>query len=171
MPHLNKDALIELLALKKHEEGGYYNETYRSPEMIQTGRENNNGLRTLSTCIYYLLTDDSPIGYFHKNLSPILHFYHSGAPLTYRFIYPDGKIEEHILGPDILSGHKLQLIAPGEVWKSTELSSGESYGLVSEVVLPGWEIYDTEIAQYHELLARYPQHETWVKHYSYGGQP
>ena len=164
----NKSALIQQLSLTQHQEGGYYNETYRSCDKLNTSREHNGGLRHLSTCIFYMLTDDSPIGYFHKNLSPILHFYHGGSALTYRFIHPDGKTEEHVLGPDIKNGDKLQLVAPGNVWKSTELKGGASFGLVSEVVFPGWEVYDSQIANYADLILCYPQHAKWIKKYSYG---
>ncbi|PWC10800.1 cupin [Brenneria corticis] len=167
---MNTSDVIALLALQKHEEGGYYNETYRSREVIHTDREHNDGVRQLATCIYYLLSADSPIGYFHKNISPILHFYHAGGPLTYRFIHPDGSTEEHILGPDIQNGHKLQLVAPGGVWKSTELAPNTAFGLVSEVVLPGWEYYDSLIARHDDLLTAFPHLQYWIRRYSYGGE-
>ncbi|AUI85496.1 cupin [Vibrio azureus] len=162
------DKLIKQLNLFPHEEGGYFRQTYKSQDTVQTERENNGGVRRFATSIYYMLTENSPIGFFHKNLSPILHFYHSGGPLTYRFIHPDGSIEEHILGPDLESGHKLQLVAPGGVWKSSELKQGYNYGLVSEVVLPGWEQFDRVLAPYHDLLSLYPEHDEWLRRFSYG---
>lgn len=170
MSAITTKMLIKTLSLKKHAEGGYYNETHRAQDLIKTDREHNDGRRRLSTCIYYLLTKESPIGYFHKNLSPIMHFYHSGGPLIYRFIHPDGTTEEHILGPDIEQGHRLQLIADGGVWKSTELSADAEFGLVSEVVVPGWEIFDSVIAQQDDLLTTFPLLPSWIQRYSYGGR-
>lgn len=167
MEVIDKKDLINYLSLIRHDEGGYYRETYRSPDCINTNREHHDGVRCLSTCIFYMLTNDNPIGFFHKNKSPILHFYHGGGSLTYRFIHPNGMTEEHILGPDIRNGHKLQLVAPGDVWKSTSLNDGE-FGLVSEVVFPGWEIYDSIIADYSDLLALHPEHAEWIERYSYG---
>ncbi|MGF1742275.1 cupin domain-containing protein [Vibrio profundum] len=166
MLHLSHQQVIEQLDLIPHEEGGYFRQTYQSSSEVKTDREHNGGFRQFSSSIYYMLTEESAIGFFHKNLSPILHFYHGGSPLTYRFIYPDGKTEEHVLGPDITKGHKLQLVGPSNVWKSSELEQGGSFGLVSEVVIPGWEIFDRTLATYQELLSLHPEHMSWVRQYT-----
>ncbi|MGF1742277.1 cupin domain-containing protein [Vibrio profundum] len=167
MLNIDQDELIEQLDLIPHEEGGYYSQTYKSQDEVKTEREHNNGVRCFSTCIYYMLTEGSPIGSFHKNLSPNLHFYHGGSPITYRFIYPDGRAEEQILGPDVKNGHKLQLIVPADVWKSTEIGKDYPFGLVSEVVQPGWDENDCILAEYDTLVALYPEHSEWIKQYSY----
>ncbi|WP_114193163.1 cupin domain-containing protein [Edaphovirga cremea] len=167
---MNKDQLIEDLSLVRHEEGGFYKECFRSDHKIKTERKSNSGTRALATCIFYMLTDDYPIGYFHKNQSPILHFFHAGGPLIYRFIHPDGRTEKHILGPDIDKGHKLQLVGPGNCWKSTELIQGESFGLISEVVFPGWEQDDWAMATQEELYSALPQHRIWIEKYGYKNQ-
>lgn len=160
------DNLIKTLKLTTHEEGGYYKETFRSDVLLRTDRPENEGIRCLATSIYYMLTATSPIGFFHKNESPILHFYHSGGAMIYRLIHPDGSTEEHILGPEVSKGHCLQFLAPGGCWKSTELESGSEYGLVSEVVFPGWELFDSVIADKNELLAAFPQHAKWIEQFS-----
>lgn len=43
-------------------------------------------------------------------LEPAVHYFQSGAPLTYHLIYPDGKNERHVLGPDIGAGHTMQVL-------------------------------------------------------------
>ncbi len=65
---MDKLALIRKLQLQPHVEGGYYRRTYNS--------QHNSGepQRSLMSSIYYLLTDDSPIGYFHRNQSDIIHY-------------------------------------------------------------------------------------------------
>lgn len=159
--------LIEKLNLSFHEEGGYFNETFRSEEIITTNRDVNNGERRLATCIYYMLTNTAPLGYFHSNMSPILHFHHAGGPMIYRFIHGDGRIEEHVMGQDIANGQVLQLVAPAGCWKSTQLAPDHEYGLVSEVVFPGWELFDSIIAKKQSLLDAFPQHAAWINAYSY----
>ncbi len=98
-----------------------------------------------------MLTTDSPIGHTHKNCSDIIRYYHLGLPFRYLLLFPDGHIEETILGPDILAGHKLQLLTPGDTWVCTEILTGqgggaEEFGIVSEAVTPGFEYSDMVMA-------------------------
>ncbi len=141
---MHKHDIIAMLDLVPHVEGGYFRRTYVSGSMTPTPRP--GGSRPLLTSIYYLLTDDSPIGYFHRNRSDILHFFHAGWPLTYLLIHPEGVLERHVLGPEPGRGQRLQLAVPGGVWKATVLEAG-AYGLVGEAVSPGFDYQDMEIGQ------------------------
>ena len=109
------------------------------------------------TSIYYLLTDDSPVDHFHTKHSDGIQFHHFGAPLTYHMIHPDGRYEAVVLGPDLAAGQVPSLAVAGGVWKAAELPAG-AYGLVSEVVAPGWEMEDMILVTRAELLARFPEH-------------
>jgi predicted cupin superfamily sugar epimerase len=97
--------------------------------------------RKLLSCIYYLLTCDSPVGYLHENRSDIVHFFQLGSPITYTLISPQGEISQTTLGPNIELGQQLQLVVPSGWWKASELTSGE-FGLISEAVSPGFEYED-----------------------------
>jgi predicted cupin superfamily sugar epimerase len=151
---MNKDQLIKILSLTPHIEGGYFSRTYCS-ELI-TAVPYDKKPRCLLSSIYYLLTDDSPIGYLHKNKSDIIHFFQGGFPLTYTIISPDGVLEKKILGADLARGQQLQLILRGGCWKATELPAGE-FGLVSEAVSPGFEYEDMELAQEKVIKNLFPQ--------------
>ena len=50
---LNAKALIEQLKLQPHPEGGYYRETYRASQIVDTSR----GPRVASSAILYLLAE------------------------------------------------------------------------------------------------------------------
>ncbi len=139
---MNKQDLIQKLALVEHREGGYFAETYRSSEIIKTDRSLRD--RNIITSIYYLLTDDRPIGYFHRNQSHIIHYFHGGSSLTYLLLFPNGNLEKIKLGFNLDRGEVLQLIVPGGCWKATILESGE-YGLLGEAVAPGFEYRDSEL--------------------------
>ncbi|RLJ16251.1 cupin [bacterium endosymbiont of Escarpia laminata] len=141
---MKKNQIITHLSLEPHVEGGFFHRTYQSEH--QTTPTDIEKSRPLLTSIYYLLSDDSPIGYLHKNRSDIIHYFHSGSPLTYHIIHPDGTIERIVMGNDLASGQQLQLIVKGGCWKATELTAGE-YGLVSEAVSPGFEYADMELAE------------------------
>lgn len=138
--------------MEPHIEGGYFSRTYSSE--LKTSRHSKP--RCLLSSIFYLLTDDSPIGYLHKNKSDIIHYFHGGSPLRYIIIHPDGKLESQVLGADLDQGQQLQLIVRGGCWKATELVSGE-FGLISEAVSPSFDYEDMELAEQKIIKHQFPQ--------------
>lgn len=144
---MTKDDYISWLNLDLHPlEGGYFKRTYESDSSIGNG----NMKRSLLTSIYYMLTEDNPIGYLHRNKSDILHFYHAGSPIKYFIISPSGELDEKILGPDVSQGQVPQLLVRSGDWKASELCGGE-FGLLSEAVSPGFEYADNELAKQREI--------------------
>lgn len=116
------------------------------------------------TSIYYLLTEDSPVGQFHFNQSDILHFYHLGDPVEYRMILSDGELRTLVMGSDVLAGQHLQMHVPGGIWKASRLLEGEhGFGLISEAVSPGFDFADMEMGDRRKLIARFPQHRTLIE--------
>jgi len=149
---MRKKQIIEALNLKPHPtEGGYFRRTYESDNSLQSGKEQ----RLLLTTIYYMLTVDSSHGYMHKNESDIVHFHHSGGPIRYWIISPDGEFTEKILGQDITEGVSPQLIVRGGNWKISQLLSGE-YGLIGEAVAPGFEYRDNTMATREKINELFP---------------
>ena len=65
------------------------------------------------------------------------------------------------MGPDILAGHKLQLIVPGGHWKAAELMITSKYnvhgppdidyGLISEAVAPEFNYMDWTLATEEDI--------------------
>ncbi|BBA98652.1 hypothetical protein RVR_4921 [Actinacidiphila reveromycinica] len=153
---------IDSLGLEPHVEGGYFRRTYQADHrpMVSTP----HGERHLLTSIHYLLTESSPIGHWHLNRSDILHFHHSGAPLTYHLIHPDGRLRTAVLGQDPGQGHVLMLAVPGDVWKATHLTGG-GHALISEAVAPGFDYADMTLGRPDVLTARFPQHAELIRRY------
>jgi predicted cupin superfamily sugar epimerase len=149
---MNKRQLIEKLSLEPHIEGGYFCRTYSSALTIPIA---GSKPRCLLSSIFYMLTDDSPIGHLHKNKSDIIHYFHGGSPLTYLIVHPDGNLEKRILGADLDNGQQLQLIVTGGCWKATELEAGE-FGLISEAVSPGFDYDDMELAEQSLIKSQFP---------------
>lgn len=149
---MTKDEIITHLGLERHPtEGGYFRRTYESTLNVQS----ENGTRKLLTSIYYMLTDDSSIGFLHKNKSDIIHFYHMGASSTYSIVSPEGELSEVTLGSNLNAGEQLQLLVPGGCWKSSCLNEGE-YSVISEAVVPGFEYADNEIATVEMIEQLFP---------------
>lgn len=166
---MTKQDLIHQLQLTAHVEGGYFRRTYASTRLTNEQPE-----RACMSSIFYLLTDDSPIGHLHCNRSDIVHYYHGGngqhdgngqgsGVLRYTLIHPGGFVEEVLLGPDLAEGHRWQLIVPGGVWKASELIRGE-WGLISEAVCPGFDFADMQLASLTQLQALLP--EDWQRFHS-----
>lgn len=144
----SKDLIIQSLELTPHIEGGYFRRTYES------GHTTDNNKRAMSS-IYYLLTNDSPIGFLHQNKSEIIHFFHAGSPIKYTLISPEGEVTTQVLGPDLMQGQRFQLVVKEGYWKASQLLKG-SYGLISESVCPGFEYADMKIASKQQMLTSYP---------------
>lgn len=149
---MDKQQLIAHLQLEPHLEGGYFRRTYAAS---RTAAIEDVGDRLLMSSIFYLLTDDSPIGFFHRNRSDILHYWQGGSSLTYYLIDSTGQLRQVQLGPNLDAGEQLQLLVTGDTWKATELHAGE-FGLLSEAVSPGFEYRDMELATSAGLLAQFP---------------
>lgn len=159
---MNKTDIIEQLDLTKHREGGYFRRTYESDRIITI----NNSTRHIMTSIFYLLTDDSPVGHFHLNKSDVIHYFQSGSPITYLIISPQGELSKVILGPDLTKGHALQLTVKGGCWKASILDPQGEYGLISEAVAPGFDYADAAMATKVEMREAFPhiwgQIETYI---------
>ena len=150
---MNKYDLIKQLSLVEHIEGGYFSETHRSEQIVSSDREGNE--RSIFTSIYYLLTDDRPIDYCHKNQSDIMHYFQAGSAITYLILYPSGRLDKVKLGLNFTNGEVGQLLVPGGCWKAAVLEEGE-FGLIGEAVAPGFDYRDMEIAKADDLRQNFP---------------
>ncbi|MGJ8686173.1 MAG: cupin domain-containing protein [Spongiibacteraceae bacterium] len=149
---MNKHDLIEQLTLSPHPEGGYFRRSYTATSG-EAGRAN-------ASSIYYLLSDDSPIGHLHCNRSEILHCWQGGGSICYSLINSDGLLRQVILGPNIGAGEQLQLLVPGDVWKASELiapSTANNFALVSELVVPEFVYAEHRMANYAVMRDTFPQ--------------
>ncbi len=157
---MNTNDLCRHFDLSPHPlEGGYFKRIFESNHHLPTP----SGERPAATAIHYLLSQDSPIGYMHKNVSDILHFHHSGDPIRYYLVSAEGQYQTVVLGPDITQNHVPFLCVPGNTWKASELISGD-YGLISEVVCPGFEYADNIQADKTWLTSLPPQSHATLCH-------
>lgn len=166
----NAKELIKHLKLEPHPEGGFYARTYDGGDRPAVPTE--AGPRPPLTSIYYLLTQASPIGHFHRNKSDILHFWQAGDAIQYYLIDPETrKLTEVILGPDLAAGQQLQLAVSGGIWKASLLldsspykshKNNSGYGLISEAVSPGFEYADMTLGVALDLLGQFPEYKNLI---------
>ncbi|MBL8564386.1 MAG: cupin domain-containing protein [Hyphomicrobiaceae bacterium] len=137
MNHLTADAVIALLELAPHPEGGFFRETFRdTATVVGTGR-------AASTAIYFLLPAGVVSRWHRVDATETWHWY-AGAPLELS-IAPTlgGAPEATRLGPDLAAGERPQGIVPAHHWQQAR-SLGD-WTLVGCTVAPGFEFSGFEI--------------------------
>ena len=152
------DFLVKNLNLLPHPEGGFYKETFRSTEGIETEK----GKRNLCTSIFFLLTSEN-VSRFHRIKSDELWFFHEGSPLTVHTLGGSG-YESLYLGLPASGSDCLpqQLVKANTVFGST-VDQPESYSLVSCVVAPGFDFRDFELFDTKDLLPLFPKAEAIIR--------
>lgn len=158
MRMLSAEDIIRLLNLKPLQfEGGFYSETYRSPERLSAGSlpDRYKIDKAFSSAIYYLLTPDTKSKLHRLPTDEIYHFY-LGDPVVILLLYPDGKGETIILGPDIERGHHVQFVVPRGVWQGSHLIVGGRFALMGTTMSPGFDFEDYEAGNRERLIEKYP---------------
>lgn len=106
------------------------------------------------TCsaIYYLLAAPE-FSAFHRLDRIEIFAYHAGAP-TRMLLLDNGKVAEHVLGPDLAAGQRPQVTVRPGVWQAAE-TLGE-WTLMGTVVVPPYTDGCVEFATGDELATEYP---------------
>lgn len=148
----NADDIIARLGLVPlPREGGFYTESYRSQEGLP-----GVGGKSLSTAIYYLLTPECHSALHRLPSDEIWHFYH-GDPVEMLLLPPEGGGEVLILGTDLASGARPQVVVPSGTWQGARLVSGGQFALMGTTVSPGFDFEDYEAGDPVLLAGRYPE--------------
>ena len=153
------EQIIEFFGMKPLAgEGGYYVETYRAREKITPAclPARYTGERNFATAILYLLTPDTFSALHRLAGDEIFHFY-LGDAVTMLQLHPDGSSEVIDLGPDIMTGQRVQVTVPQGTWQGCFLKQGGKFGLMGTTTAPGFNFADFEAGCRSELLEQYPQ--------------
>jgi len=139
-------------------EGGYYRETYRSDERLDTGLlpGRPGEWKELSTAIWYMLTPDTMSGMHRLPSDEVFHFY-SGDPVEMLVLYPDGSGEIVVLGADLEKRQLPQYVIKRGTWFGARLIDGGEYALMGTTVAPAFDFEDFESGDRAELTDGYPE--------------
>jgi predicted cupin superfamily sugar epimerase len=155
--------LIEHLKLQPHpKEGGYFRETYRSPDVLSALPGRYTLARCAGTAIYYLLTTGTFSALHLLRSDEVFHFY-LGSPVRMLQLHPDGRGKELVLGSDVLTGQLPQLVVSHGVWQGSILEPGGEFALLGCTVAPGFEYADYVHGDRDELMARYPEYSEQIR--------
>jgi hypothetical protein len=160
--HPKAKKYIKQLQLKKHLEGGYFKEVYRSGELILPEHlpKRYKQSRNFSTSIYFLL-ERKQFSAFHLLQSDELwHFYDGNSVILY-IINQKGELSVKKLGRVIDS--ELQITIEKQNWFAAELEDKKSFALFGCTVSPGFEFEDFQLGKRDELIKKFPQHSALIK--------
>jgi predicted cupin superfamily sugar epimerase len=164
--------LAATLGLEPHPEGGFFVETYRSDEIVATGR----GARAASSAILFLVTA-AAISRLHRLSSDELWVYQGGLPLELVTLAPSGELDRYQLGDAAATDPHApstvpQALVPAGSWQGARLAGGphlpasRAWALVSCIVSPGFEFDDFELGDREQLLAAFPAHAGLVRDFT-----
>jgi predicted cupin superfamily sugar epimerase len=137
MPLLSAAAVIRLLDLKPHPEGGHFRETFRDPRAIE-------GDRSASTAIYFLLARGERSHWHRIDAAEVWHF-HAGASLMLEIAEnARGPVERIALGTDLAAGERPQVVVPQGAWQAATTLG--DWTLVGCTVAPGFQLEGFELA-------------------------
>ena len=164
----NADFRVQHLRLKKHIEGGWYCEAYRS--MLTFTKEQlppaSGSERNACTHIYFL-PEKKGFSAFHRIKSDELWHFYAGDPLIIYEIDKTGQLKEHWLGYHIEKGQSLFCVIEGGNWFGPAVADGGEYGLAGCTVAPGFDFNDLEMADKNVLLKAYPQYADLITRITY----
>ena len=150
---------IKRLRLRPHPEGGYYRETYRSPEIIAKADlpKRYKGKRSFATAIYFLLRGNQFSAFHRLKSDEIWHFY-NGTSISIFVIGKDERLTTAKLGLNAEEGEHLQFVIKAGSWFAAKLDKGKSYALIGCTVTPGFDFADYEMGNRRELCRQFPCH-------------
>lgn len=127
--------LIAQLELAPHPEGGWYRETHRSSELLQTPR----GPRAALTSIYYLL-ETPQFSRWHVVSSDEIWHFHDGSPLELLVYRPGAReLSTRVLAPPSAGYEPMCTVRAGD-WQAAR--SLGAWSLVGCDVAPGFDFED-----------------------------
>ena len=129
MTGMSADDWVRELGLLPHPEGGAYAQTWRDES---------------SSAIYYLLRAGEESAWHRvEERSEVWHHY-AGAPLQLKISVDGERVESHMLGSDLASGQRPQVVVPPGAWQSA-LPLGD-FCLVGCTVAPAFSFDAWELA-------------------------
>ncbi|RTL60738.1 MAG: cupin domain-containing protein [Sphingobacteriales bacterium] len=161
---LTASYLVDHYQMQAHPEGGFYKQTYRSDEYLNTAHLPGRfgGERVISTAIYFLL-EGNQFSAFHRIKSDELWHFYYGTSLNIYVIHLNGELKIIKLGNNIVEGENFQTVVPAGCWFASKPVKEEGFSFVGCTVAPGFDFADFELAKANSLIKEYPQHKDLIR--------
>ena len=150
------NAVIDVLQLQPHPEGGFYREMHRASPLVT---EANGNSKNAYSSIYYLLSGHD-FSAWHRIQSDETWFFHLGCDIAIHYFDPQNKLTAVQIG---LESMQFQATIPAGTWFAAKPIRADSFCLVSCVVGPAFTFTEFEMGQRQLLLDRYGTSEKHIK--------
>lgn len=154
---LTAEEIRTLLKLEPNATCGFVRVTFLSKQSIAPG-----GLpapfaegRPLGSGLYFMVTPEAPVR-LHRIRNDQLYHYYLGDPLEVFLLHADGATERIVVGPELRSGERVQLLIPGNTFHTARLIGRRRWFLGASTEWPGVIPADVEIGNLDELAGKYP---------------
>ena len=150
---------IKKLKLKRHPEGGYFRETYRSSEGTEHAAlpDRFTGSRPFSTAIYYLL-ELNDFSCFHRIKSDELWHHYDGCNIVIHVLSPKDGYKRLLVGKT-----NPQCVVKAGDWFAAAITDKKSFALAGCTVSPGFDFADFEMGRLNKLLRAFPKQAKLIK--------
>lgn len=149
---------MKRLHLKRHPEGGYLVQTYKSKAMVSP--DGYSGQRHASTAIYYMLVGDQ-FSAFHRMKSDEVWHHYSGGSLNL-YVIRNGILSKTRIG----RGSGRQAVVEAGSWFAASLHNQRSYCLAGCTVSPGFDDRDWELGSRKDLVRLYPKYRSIIERHT-----
>ena len=147
--------IIEALKLQGGSTCGYTGPTFTSPIRIpQASLDGFPGERAAGFCQYFLVTKDAQVQ-MHRIRATQMYHHYGGAPLQVLLIAENGDARSALVGIDLGTGMRPQLLIEGGTFHAARVVHGE-WALLGTTLWPAVEPADVEHADATTLAARFP---------------
>src|SRR5690349_9741696 len=137
---LTADEVRSLLELEPHPTCGYVRLTFMSDRSIAAG-----GLpppfadgRPLGSALYFMVTPERSVR-LHRIRNDQLYHYYLGDALEVIMLHADSTSDFIVLGPDLRTGQRVQLLIPGNTFHTARLAKNGGWFLGASTEWPGVE--------------------------------
>jgi predicted cupin superfamily sugar epimerase len=155
-------AIVELLDLQPHPEGGFFREIYRSSQPVFPGSALRDGQagplgdrRCALTSIYFLL-EAGDFSAFHRVTSDEVWHLVAGGPLDLHVLDECGLHRRDQLSLIWEAGWGPQAVVRGGEWQAARPAAEAPWALCTCLVAPGFEFADFTMPTRAELLSLFP---------------
>jgi len=150
-----EDIIKKLNLIPLAEEGGFFRQTWVSDIDYKK--------RPIGTAIYFLLVNSyDGFSVLHTLPYPEIYHFYLGDPIELCLFYKKGKVEQIIMGQDILNGEHPQFTVPGEVIQGSKIISGGEFALIGTTMSPGFVFDDFTLNSRESMVEKYPEYEKLI---------
>lgn len=153
-------------------EGGYFRQNWLSPHRLANGRPAGSGIWFLLTpgnfsALHRLQAEESWCFFEGDPVEHVQLFRPAQSPGPVEGLDPaEGLARVQVLGPDLPSNHRQELLVPGGVWQGARIlacAQPRGWALMGCTMKPAWDEQEFELGRQADLAREFPGALAWIR--------